>query len=169
MKKLISLSLFALLTACAAPDPYAYARHEDPDAVWRASHGRITAMERVEQAVPVAPRPSEQTSGAGAVLGGVVGGVVGHQVGRGSGRDVATAVGVIAGAVIGNQVEEQNARARAPEYDEPPAAMRSWYKLTIQLDNGGQRIVSQQEIGRLLVGDRVRLVRGRAYAEQGQP
>lgn len=167
MKKLISLSLLALLSACAAPRPYA--RHEDPDAVWRASHGRITAMERVEQAVPNAPSRAETTTGAGAVLGGVVGGVVGHQVGRGSGRDVATAVGVIAGAVIGNQVEEQNTRARAPEYDEPPAAMRYWYKLTIALDNGGHRTVSQQEIGRLLVGDRVRLVRGRAYAEQGQP
>lgn len=166
MKKVACLLPLALLAACATSEPYHHARHEDPDAVWRASHGRISAMERVEQAAPVASRPAEQTSGAGAVLGGVVGGVAGHQIGRGSGRDVATAVGVIAGAVIGNQIEAQNTRSREAPYDQPSVPERVYYKLTIRLDNGGTRTVSQPEIGRLLVGDRVRLVRGRAYAEQ---
>ena len=123
-------------------------------------------MERVEgEARPV--RSSRARPGGGALLGSVVGGVVGHQIGSGSGRDVATAVGVIAGAVIGNGIEPQNSyESGAPSHEVP---VGEYYRLLIKLDNGGTRTVSQDQIGSLLVGDRVRLVKGRAYAEQGQP
>lgn len=124
-------------------------------------------MERVEgearSARSLRGRPS---GGGGALLGSVVGGVVGHQIGGGSGRDVATAVGVIAGAVIGNEIEQQNSHETEPSHEVP---LSEHYRLTIKLDNGGTRTVAQDQIGSLLIGDRVRLVKGRAYAEQGQP
>ena len=87
-----------------------------------------------------------RTSGAGAILGAVVGGVLGNQIGGGSGRAAATAIGAVGGAVAGNAIEGRNARA---DYEA--------YRITVRLDQGGQRVYDVPSPGDLRPGDRVRL------------
>lgn len=82
--------------------------------------------------------------GAGAVIGGVVGGVLGHQVGGGTGQDIATVAGVVGGAVVGHQIEKSNKQQDA-------------YRIRVRIDNGGYQTVTQQSIGNMRVGDRVRI------------
>ena len=90
-----------------------------------------------------------RTSGAGAILGAVVGGVLGNQIGSGGGRAAATAIGAVGGAVAGNAIEGRNDR---PDHDA--------FRITIQLDQGGQRVYEVPSPGDLRTGDRVRLYGG---------
>ena len=90
-----------------------------------------------------------RTSGAGAVLGAVVGGVLGNQIGSGGGRAAATAIGAVGGAVAGNAIEGRGDRT---SYE--------GYRITIQLDRGGQRVYDVPNTGDLRTGDRVRLYGG---------
>ena len=93
-----------------------------------------------------------QTGGGGAIIGGLIGAVAGNQVGSGSGRTAATVAGGVAGAVVGNNVEKNRA-GDAPEM----------YQINIRMENGEFRSVTQDTVGDLRVGNRVRLVDGRAY------
>jgi outer membrane lipoprotein SlyB len=97
-------------------------------------------------------RTTGQTSGTGAVVGGVVGALVGNQIGSGSGRAAATVAGAVGGAAIGNTVEGRNA-----------ANGRDMYQIGIRLDNGDYRTIVQDSVYDLRVGNRVRVVDGRAY------
>ncbi len=90
-----------------------------------------------------------RTTGAGAVLGAVVGGVLGNQIGHGGGRAAATAIGAVGGAVAGNAIEGRNDRS---DFE--------GYRITIQLDRGGQRVYDVPNPGDLRTGDRVRLHNG---------
>lgn len=85
--------------------------------------------------------------GAGTVIGGVVGGVLGNQVGRGRGRDAATVAGVVGGAVVGHQLEKRDRQQEA-------------YRIRVRLEDGEYRTVTQQSVGDLQVGDRVRIEDG---------
>jgi outer membrane lipoprotein SlyB len=96
-------------------------------------------------------RGSGGTSGAGAVIGGLAGAVAGNQVGSGSGRTAATVAGAIGGAAIGNRVEANR------------NAGQDMYQITVRMDNGDYRTVSQDSVYDLRVGNRVRLVDGRVY------
>jgi outer membrane lipoprotein SlyB len=91
------------------------------------------------------------TSGAGAVTGGLVGALLGNQVGSGSGRTAATVAGAVGGAVVGNNVE--NSRNQPQDQ----------YQISVRMDNGDYRIVNQDSVYDLRVGNRVRLVDGRLY------
>lgn len=97
-------------------------------------------------------RAANNSSGAGAVVGGLVGGLLGNQVGGGGGRTAATVVGAVGGAVVGNSVE-QNRNAQAADM----------YQIRVRLDNGNSTTVVQDSVDDLRVGDRVRVVDGRAY------
>ena len=125
------------LTACSTTTTRTVYVNEDPHAAYRASHGRVTNIEPV--------RVSGETTGAGAVVGGIVGGVAGHQVGQGRGKDVATVAGVVGGALIGNEIEKQN------------SAAKTYYRVSVRLDNGAYRTFQQGFIGDLRVSDRVRV------------
>ena len=99
-------------------------------------------------------RGNASTSGAGAVVGGLVGAMVGNQVGSGSGRTAATVAGAVGGAAVGNSVEaNRNANNGGQDY----------YQINIRLDNGEYRSVTQDSVYDLRVGNRVRVVDGRAY------
>ncbi|CAM3742221.1 glycine zipper 2TM domain-containing protein [Paracidovorax anthurii] len=87
------------------------------------------------------------TSGVGAVAGAVIGGVLGNQVGKGSGRAAATVLGAVGGGVVGNQVESRNSNSGRVE----------GYRITVQLDRGGQRAYDVSTPGDLRPGDRVSL------------
>jgi outer membrane lipoprotein SlyB len=92
-----------------------------------------------------------QGSGAGAVVGGVLGGVVGHQFGSGRGNTVATVAGVGVGALAGNEVEKN-------------VKKKSYYVVTVRLDNGNQQSVSQGAKPAMKAGDRVKIVDGNKLA-----
>ena len=98
-------------------------------------------------------RGGGNTSGAGAVVGGLVGALVGNQVGSGNGRTAATVAGAVGGAAVGNSVEA-NRNANGGQ---------EMYQINIRLDNGEYRSVTQDSVYDLRVGNRVRLVDGRAY------
>lgn len=97
-------------------------------------------------------RSQAGTSGTGAVVGGLVGALVGNQVGSGSGRTAATVAGAVGGAALGNKVEGDRA-----------ASGRDMYQINIRMDNGEYRSVMQDSVYDLRVGNRVRIVDGRAY------
>jgi outer membrane lipoprotein SlyB len=97
-------------------------------------------------------RSDGRTSGAGAIVGGLVGALAGNQVGSGGGRTAATVAGGVAGAAIGNQVESNRSTGG-----------QDMYQLNIRMDNGEYRSVMQDSVYDLRVGNRVRIVDGRAY------
>jgi len=88
-----------------------------------------------------------QGSGLGAVGGGVLGGLLGNQVGAGRGKDVMTVVGVVGGAVAGNEVEK---RVRATKS----------YEITVRLNDGSSRVISQASAPTWRTGDKVKIVDG---------
>src|SRR6185503_2258053 len=88
----------------------------------------------------------------GTVVGGVAGAAAGHQVGKGRTRKAATVAGALGGAVIGRKVDKAHDRRKR---DEP-------YVLGIRLNDGDRQTVTQNNIGGLRVGDRVRIQNGSA-------
>lgn len=92
------------------------------------------------------------TSGAGAVVGGLVGALAGNQIGSGGGRTAATVAGGVAGAAIGNNVE-RNRNGGGGQL----------YQINVRMDNGEYRTITQDSVVDLSVGNRVRVVDGRAY------
>jgi outer membrane lipoprotein SlyB len=97
-------------------------------------------------------RGPSHTSGSGAVVGGLVGALVGNQVGSGNGRAAATVAGAVGGAAIGNSVEARNNNNG-----------QDMYQIGVRLDNGDYRTIVQDSVYDLRVGNRVRVVDGRAY------
>lgn len=133
----------AVLSGCAStnnpPQQVSYQQSQNESA----TYGTIESIQ-IKQA-------KAGTSGAGAVAGGLVGALLGNQVGSGSGRTAATVAGAVGGAVVGNNVEGNRNQAQ----DE--------YQISVRMDNGDYRIVNQDSVYDLRVGNRVRLVDGRLY------
>ena len=94
-----------------------------------------------------------RTSGGGAVVGALVGALAGNQIGSGSGRTAATVAGGVGGAVVGNNIERNRNAGGGQEM----------YQVNVRMDNGEYRTVVQDSVYDLRVGNRVRLVDGRAY------
>ena len=90
-------------------------------------------------------------SGAGAVAGGVLGGVVGHQFGSGRGNTLATIAGVGVGAVAGNEVEKN-------------VKKKYYYAITVRLDNGRTRTITQSAKPAMREGDHVKILDGNRLA-----
>ncbi len=134
------------LVGCA---PYRQAPASYPAASYPARVPASVEYGRVSHIEVLQSQQRGQSTGAGAVIGAVVGGVLGNQVGKGSGRAAATAVGVVGGAVAGNAIEERNSGGYA-----------TVYRLSIRLDQGGQRVYDVNSVGDLRVGDRVRMDNG---------
>ena len=86
-------------------------------------------------------------SGIGAVGGAVVGGLLGNQIGAGRGRTVATAVGAVGGAVAGNEVEKR-------------VKTTTGYEVTVRMNDGSNRVISQANAPAWRAGDHVRIVDG---------
>jgi outer membrane lipoprotein SlyB len=86
-------------------------------------------------------------SGLGAVGGAVVGGLLGNQVGGGRGKDVMTVVGAVGGAVAGNEVEKR-------------VKTTSSYEITVRLNDGSSRVISEASAPTWRIGDKVKIVNG---------
>ena len=142
----IAVATTALLSGCSTTtnDPYTYNNGAyNNSASTSAGYGTIESIQMT--------RGAGQASGTGAVIGGLVGAVVGNQIGSGSGRTAATVAGAVGGAAIGNSVENKRADGR------------DMYQIMVRLDNGDYRTIVQDSVYDLRVGNRVRVVDGRAY------
>ncbi|WP_206999339.1 outer membrane lipoprotein [Trinickia mobilis] len=87
-----------------------------------------------------------QPSGLGAVGGGALGAVAGSAIGGGKGSIATAIIGGIAGAVAGNAIENG-------------VAVQNGVEVTVRLDNGDLRAITQSANGEIFqAGDRVRLL-----------
>lgn len=115
---------------------------QKPAPVLSPYQGTVIAVRVVHVAGSVSP--------GGAILGGLAGAVVGHQIGNGRGQTVATVAGAIGGAFLGNHIGEQVSGHKV-------------YDIVVRRDTGGRVQIEQRHP--LAIGQRVRLVRGKAIAD----
>jgi len=108
-----------------------------------ATCGTVVALRQVQV--------SGSASGAGAVAGGLTGAVVGSQFGRGADRTALTILGAAGGAYAGNSIEKNMNKSTA-------------WRITVRMDDGSHRTLSQPEPPAIAVGDAVRIADGRALA-----
>lgn len=92
-----------------------------------------------------------KASGLGAVAGGVTGAVVGNQIGNGHGRDAMTILGGVGGAFAGHSIEKNVNR-------------HTVYRVTVRMDDGSFRTVSQSHEPVVAVGSKVRVANGSLVA-----
>jgi outer membrane lipoprotein SlyB len=87
-------------------------------------------------------------SGVGTVAGGLVGGVAGSNIGGGSrGSAIGSILGAVAGGVAGNAIEQG-------------ATKKQGLEITVKLDNGELRAITQEADETFRQGERVRLLSG---------
>lgn len=86
-------------------------------------------------------------SGVGAVAGGAVGGVAGSNIGSGKGSTIGAILGAVAGGVAGNAIEQGTTKKQGLE-------------ITVKLDNGELRAITQEADEAFRPGERVRLLSG---------
>ena len=88
-----------------------------------------------------------QPTGLGTIGGGALGGVAAASaIGGGNGSIIAGIIGGLAGAVAGNAVENS-------------VAMKNGLEITVRLDNGDMRAITQTATGEVFqAGERVRLL-----------
>ena len=86
-------------------------------------------------------------SGLGAVAGGVIGGILGNQVGGGTGKKVATVAGVAGGAYAGHQVEKSQKKTTR-------------YEITVRMNDGSLRTLTQDSVPGWRIGEPVRVENG---------
>ena len=104
---------------------------------------RLGVVESVRQVTIEAPK-----SGVGTLAGGAIGGVAGSNIGGGNrGRAVGTILGAVAGGLAGNAIEEG-------------ATKKPGLEITVKLDNGELRAVTQDADESFRPGERVRLLSG---------
>jgi len=84
-------------------------------------------------------------TGAGAVAGGVAGAVIGNQVGSKKNKTAVRIIGAVGGAVIGNAVEK-NVRTTKR------------YDISVRMEDGTLRTLSQPQAPTWRPGDKVRVV-----------
>ena len=86
-------------------------------------------------------------SGVGAVAGGVAGGVAGSNIGGGKGSTIGSILGAVVGGVAGNAVEQG-------------VTKKPGLEITVKLDNGELRAITQEADETFRPGERVRLLSG---------
>jgi outer membrane lipoprotein SlyB len=139
----MSLLSIAALQGCAnyssSPDVYTSTAAQREETV------RFGTLESV-RAVKIQMNNGQPT-GLGAIGGGALGAAVGGTaIGHGNGSVLAAIVGGVAGAVAGNAIENG-------------VAVRDGLELTVRLDNGDLRAITQEQTGEVFrAGDRVRLL-----------
>jgi len=139
MKKVLILTAVALLSACAQPN--------HSGSVYRASqtqNEQSVRMGYVESVRDVTIDKGQTGVGtaAGAALGGIA---AGSNIGGGNGSIAAGIVGAVAGGLIGQKIEQSNSQKRGLE-------------ITVKLDSGELRAITQDADESFRVGERVRLL-----------
>jgi outer membrane lipoprotein SlyB len=128
----------AALAGCAGPPnsgrEYTYYQAQGEQTV------RMGVVESIRDVSIVNP-----DSGAGTVAGAAIGGIGGSAIGRGNGSAALAIAGAVAGGLIGNRVENN-------------ANHKPGYEITVKLDNGELRAVTQLADEQFRPGERVRLL-----------
>lgn len=138
MKTSLTFVFVALLAGCATPPP--------SGSVYRAYQTqneqviRTGTVESVRNVVIVNPE-----SGVGTMGGAALGGLAGARAGSGNGSAAMSIVGAIAGGLLGQRVEAG-------------ANTRPGFEITVKLDSGELRAVTQAADELFRPGERVRLL-----------
>ncbi|SAK48683.1 17 kDa surface antigen [Caballeronia arationis] len=148
MKSMSRVGLAVALVSSVAMSGCAY-NSSSPD-VYTASQAqreetvRMATVESV-RGVKISSN-NGQPSGLGAIGGGALGAVAGSTIGGGTGSILTGIVGGLAGAVAGNAVENN-------------VAVKNGLEITVRLDNGDMRAITQTSTGEVFqAGERVRLL-----------
>jgi outer membrane lipoprotein SlyB len=139
MKALVILALAATVAGCAvAPhSPSVYRSYEAQNE----QIVRTGQVESVREVVIVHPDSGTGTM-AGAALGGIA---AGSNVGGGNGEAAAAILGALAGGLIGQHLEANVNKRRG-------------FEITVKLDNGELRAITQDADEMFRPGERVRLL-----------
>ena len=90
-------------------------------------------------------------SALGAVAGGATGALIGHQFGRGGGKDLMTIAGAVGGAFAGHEIE-RNVRKKTR------------YEISVRMEDGSVRTLSQDTAPAWRIGDHVRVINNQLVA-----
>jgi len=146
-----ALSASTFLAGCASPGYPPAAASPYPAPAPAGQQGYYTSYGVVDSIQVVNTAGGNNGINAGTVIGAVAGGILGNQVGGGTGRAIATAAGAVGGAVVGNQVEQRNRQGSTA------------YQIGVRLDNGTYQTFTQESVGDMNIGNRVRVENGRVY------
>ena len=133
------LGLATVLAGCANPSASTRVYTFD-----QAQRAQTVTLGYVIGVRPVTIQAS-QTSGMGMIAGGALGAVTGSAVGGGSGRRITTVGGAVGGAMAGNAIENASAR-------------RAGLEITVRLDSGDVRVITQEADVPISTGQRVQIV-----------
>ena len=86
-------------------------------------------------------------TGVGAVTGGVLGAVVGKEIGAGRGKTLATVAGAAGGAYAGNEIEKNMKKS-------------TYFRVTVRMNNGSVRTITQKTDPGFKSGDSVKIENG---------
>ncbi len=139
MKAIVALLLAAGLTGCVVA----------PSNSGRVYDGRQTQNEQsVRMGTVDAVRDvtiTHRSDGTGTMAGAALGGIAGSNVGEGKGSVAGAIAGAVIGGMIGSNVEAD-------------AKKRAGLEITVRLDNGELRAITQEADEIFRVGERVRLL-----------
>jgi outer membrane lipoprotein SlyB len=138
MKRLTLLFLAAALAGCSTPPESGNVYNG-----YQTQNEQTVRMGTVESVRNVTIAHPE--SGVGAMSGAALGGLGGSQVGSGNGSAAVGILGAIAGGLIGERVENR-------------ANMKPGLEITVRLENGEMRAVTQLADEMFRPGERVRLL-----------
>lgn len=138
----VFLAFAAAILAAGCAGPSNSGSVYTPGQAQREQTIRMGVVESV-RTVTIEPRQS----GVGAATGGIVGGIAGSNVGGGRGSIIGSVLGAVAGGLAGQAAE--GAVMRKPGIE-----------VTVKLDNGELRAVTQEADENFRPGERVRLLSG---------
>jgi len=138
----VLLAFAASILAAGCAGPSSSGSVYTPGQAQREQTVRMGVVESV-RTVTIEPRQS----GVGAATGGIVGGIAGSNVGGGRGSIIGSVLGAVAGGLAGQAAE--GAVMRKPGIE-----------VTVNLDNGELRAVTQEADENFRPGERVRLLSG---------
>ncbi|TFW28851.1 glycine zipper 2TM domain-containing protein [Massilia arenosa] len=101
---------------------------------------RLATVESVREVTIVNPE-----SGVGTMGGAAIGGIAGSNVGGGKGSAVGAIAGAVAGGLIGQHIENNANKKRG-------------FEITVKLDDGELRAITQEADEMFRPGERVRLL-----------
>lgn len=138
MKRVVAIALAGILAGCATPPESGSVYN-----AYQTMNEQTVRMGTVESVRNVTI--ANPDSGAGTVAGAALGGLGGSQIGSGNGSAAVGILGAVAGGIIGNRIENQ-------------ANHRPGFEITVRLENGELRSVTQLADEAFRPGERVRLL-----------
>jgi outer membrane lipoprotein SlyB len=138
MKAVVATALAVLVAGCATPPPsssvYHYGQTQNEQSV------RLGTVESVRNVTIANPE-----SGTGTLGGAALGGLAGSTIGSGKGEAAGAIAGAIAGGLLGQHIEAS-------------ANNKPGYEITVHLDSGEYRAITQAADEVFRPGERVRLI-----------